>query len=233
VLLRRLLVEITDFTIRLGLLLFPGIVTYFVVESLTVHKERPTFEALLRLFVLAVGCYVASSVIWKPFSWAWERFGGSPLSSFGFFNALVDSKVALDLGQIVFTSVFALPFSLALAALQNCKALHRFAQLIRVTKKFGDADVWGFLFNSKDVDWVVVRDIQNNLMFKGWVQVFSDVEKPSELLLRDVTVYNNETGEPLYKVGALYVARNRENFTIEIPTVGEYEKLPLQDQGRE
>lgn len=57
------------------------------------------------------------------------------------------------------------------------------------------------------------------MAYDGWVVAFSDDSKDAELLLRDVSVYQNSTGEPLYQVGMMYISRNREDIAIEIRTV--------------
>lgn len=213
---------ISDLAIRVLVLFFPGVVCLLIVDALTVHRERRTSQTVLLSFFLGVACYAAYCLFRPLLNVVGLKLGVKWFSSSVFFDALLDPEVQLELGEILVVSIFAIPFALCASALTNWKILHRVARLIRVSKKFGDADVWSFVFNADDVDWVVVRDIRNNLTFEGWVHAFSDVEKPSELLLRDVAVYATDTGEKLYSVGALYLARNREEITIEIPTIEPY-----------
>lgn len=66
---------------------------------------------------------------------------------------------------------------------------------------------------------MTVRDHSNDLILDGWVQAFSDDSKDAEILLRDVSVYKNSTGERLYQVGAMYVSRNRQDISIECRTI--------------
>ncbi len=70
--------------------------------------------------------------------------------------------------------------------------------------------------NSPDTEWVTIRDISNNLMYDGWVQAFSDNSKEAELLLGDVAVYKNDTGEHLYDIDSQYLSLDRNNISIEI-----------------
>lgn len=89
---------------------------------------------------------------------------------------------------------------------------------------FGELDVWGYTLNLKEVVWVTVRDHKNDLIYDGWVQAFSDDSRDAEVLLRDVSVYKNSTGEKLYQVGGVYLSRNREDISIECRT------LPIDEQ---
>ena len=63
------------------------------------------------------------------------------------------------------------------------------------------------------------RDHSNDLILDGWVQAFSDDSKDAEILIRDVSVYKNSTGERLYQIGAMYLSRNRQDISIECRTI--------------
>jgi len=93
-----------------------------------------------------------------------------------------------------------------ITALHYHKALFDFAQAIGATGKFGDPNVWSFAMNSKELRWVVVRDMEKDLMFQGYIRAFSDIdEKVSELLLVSVHVFRESTGEKLYETDTMYL----------------------------
>lgn len=64
-----------------------------------------------------------------------------------------------------------------------------------------------------------VRDHKLDLLYFGWILVYSDSEKQRELLLRDVRVYNNSTDDFLYEVSRMYLSRESFDLTIEVPLV--------------
>ena len=84
-----------------------------------------------------------------------------------------------------------------------------------LTRKFGELDVWGYAFNSPQVEWVTVRDHVRNLAYDGWVKAFSDDSKNAELLLMDVKVHKNDSGELLYEIPSTYLSLDRSTITIE------------------
>ena len=53
-------------------------------------------------------------------------------------------------------------------------------------------------------------------MYQGMVHTFSDVEDPRELILKDVSVFDNETGDKLYDVDLIYLSFEKKNASIEI-----------------
>lgn len=94
------------------------------------------------------------------------------------------------------------------------RLLHR----IGATARFGEKSVWEFLMNADQapVEYVHVRDKQNNAIICGWVDSFSEDDALREMLLRDVIVYDlegNVTSQPPY----LYISRERADLWVELP----------------
>ncbi len=144
-----------------------------------------------------------------------------------FFDALTNTSTKLQWSEILLAAGLSFPLAFVISFFAERKSIHRLAQRIGVTKKFGDLDVWDFMFNSKEVEWVVVRDVKNDLMFEGWVLSFSDIGEIRELLLRDVRVYRNSTGEQHYEVGGLYLCRQKDDMIVELAGLG-YSNVPNQ-----
>jgi hypothetical protein len=53
------------------------------------------------------------------------------------------------------------------------------------------------------------------LYYFCWIQSFSDSGKERELLLRDVDVFSEESGECLYKIDIMYISRKQDEITLE------------------
>jgi hypothetical protein len=100
----------------------------------------------------------------------------------------------------------------------NYKIPGRILRAIKATKKYGDEDLWDFIFNSRDrrVEYVYMRDYANEKVFSGWVVGFSETDKVRELLLRDVQVFDL-AGQLLYESPLLYVGRPADAVDLEFP----------------
>jgi hypothetical protein len=207
--------EITEFAFKLLLLFFPGIICAYIVDQLTVHKPREATFFLLQSFVLGILSYFT---YWGGLKLVHNFFPNSFHSySVTFLRALTDSKVTFSLREIANVTGLSIILACLVSLSSRFKWPNRLARRIGLTKKFGELDVWGYLLNlnNDDIMWLTVRDHERNLIFDGWVQAFSDDSKDAELLLRDVSVYKNDTGEPLYQTGAVYLSRKRESISIE------------------
>lgn len=75
--------------------------------------------------------------------------------------------------------------------------------------------------NSDTINWIVIRDQANDLMYQGQVAQFSDEEDPRELVLSDVSVFVNETGKHMYDVPLMYLSLEKKNVTFEVHQLGE------------
>jgi len=192
--------DVTDFGLRLILLFLPGIICASLVDALTTHPQRTQFQFTLRALILGVASYGVLA-LFRP--------------GISFFVALSDQKVVPSLVEAGCASAVALGMAVALTYIANYKIHFRVAHLVRLTRRFGDQDVWSYLFNSLDVEWVTIRDHKRNLVYDGRVRFFSEADKPAELYLQDVKVYDNASGEYLYDVAGMYVSLERTDLTIE------------------
>ncbi len=68
-------------------------------------------------------------------------------------------------------------------------------------------------------------------MFEGYIRAFSDVGKCAELLLTQVSVYDEKTSELCYQADRIYLARKKDDLTIEFhdPPHGEESSNGRQD----
>ena len=77
--------------------------------------------------------------------------------------------------------------------------------------------------NSRIPEWVIIRDIKNDIMYEGWVQAFSDATEPDEIFLRNVKIYKNSTSKLMYETKGLYLSQKKENLLIEFPFINSKE----------
>lgn len=98
---------------------------------------------------------------------------------------------------------------------------NRLGQKIRATNRYGDEDVWHFFQNAPDDQknhgWVIVRDLKADLAYVCFISTWSDSGTEREVVLSDVSVYSNTTGDYLYDAKHIYLSRNRDDLMIEVP----------------
>ncbi|HEX8317130.1 DUF6338 family protein [Longimicrobium sp.] len=207
--------ELSTFTLRVVLLFFPGVLCALLVDSLTAHRERTPAQFLTNAFVLGVGSYLLLYTGWAVSAGGAALLGLPAPPHVSFFVTLLDGSKSLAGGEIALTGLIAILLGGIASAAINHKVAHRVARRLRLSRAFGDLDVWALMFNSPETTWITVRDQAHQLTYFGWVEAFSDTYDKAELLLGQVEVFDSATGGKLYGADRVYLARPAEALTIE------------------
>jgi len=208
--------EISQFAFKLLLLFFPGIICVFTLDLLTIHYKREKTDFFLLAFVLGITSYFLYWGIIRLLCFIWPC---AVSENVAFLATLTSSKVDFSYGEIAKVTIVAVVIGLILNVFSWEQWHLKIARKLNLTRKIGELDIWGHFFNREDIVWITIRDHKNDLIYDGWVQAFSDDSKEAELVLNDVSVYKNSTGQRLYQVGALYLSRNRNEISIECRTI--------------
>lgn len=210
--------EVTELALRVILLFFPGVVAAILVDALTNHRQLTPFVFGTHAFVLGILSYLTLSCFRSIWNWTFEDICKvAQFPELIFFRALADKSVGLGWIEIVLAVAAATLVALVLSAAINHKWLHRIARNTQVSRRSGELDTWSLLFNSSEIGWINVRDIQRDLVYEGWVDAFSDTSDAPELLMRDVAVYRNLSGKRLYRTPRVYLKLNPNDVIIEYP----------------
>ncbi|HBS43052.1 MAG TPA: hypothetical protein DEA26_10250 [Oceanospirillales bacterium] len=204
--------DFSEFTFKLMLLFLPGIICSYIVDAFTNHKERTQFQFFVNSYVYGLLAY---ALYWLAIEVVSIFFciGDGAVSFLLYFQ---DKEANISFIEIFYACISAVIIASSVTYMHTHKLHFRFFRWLGITKKFGELDVWGYLMNSDDVNWITVRDLENDLMYDGWIQAFSDNSKEAEVLLGDVRVYRNSSGELLYEVGSQYLSMDRSNIVIEV-----------------
>lgn len=208
--------DISELTVKLLLLFFPGIVCALIVDYLTVHRPKIPFFFMLWSFVYGLSSYLFYWVLVRLLHVVMPR---KLQGSVTFLRSLIEKDARISFREILFVAVLAVLLGLCFSWISTHKIISKTTHRLGITKKFEGLDVWDYTFNMDATEWATVRDHENDLMYDGWVYAFSDDSQDAELLMRDVSVYTNSTAEKLYQVGAAYISRKRESMTIEFGSI--------------
>ncbi|QLG37694.1 hypothetical protein HW560_05955 [Paenibacillus sp. E222] len=206
--------ELSELFVRMLLVFFPGIIAAKIVDMLTDHERKDIWAFFLNAFVLGMGAYFTRYLIIVLINLI-PRFNYKVY----FLNFLTDSKLPIVWIEIVWTTVTAIFLGFIVTFVITHRLVYGIARSLKISKKFAEEDVWGYVFNNDSIRWVTLRDFEKKLIYEGWVEAFSQVHVNSELFIRDVTVYDMENVNSFYNVDAMYVSRNHDNITIEFRTI--------------
>ena len=206
--------------LKIVIFLAPGILSMLIIEKLITHKKISIdrfsiYSILLSLFIYLFH-YLSWHILYKLFAvvqWSVPKIREPKFILFDFLK----NQNLTNISSFIWVFLISLLLSIVIVYFINNKWLNRFGQSINITSKYGDESVWEYFHNAQNKDWVTVRDMKNDIMYFGWISVFSDDGSDlDELILQNVTVYKNSTGEIMYETDKVYIAGKREDFRIEV-----------------
>lgn len=207
--------ELSVLTLRVVLLFFPGVLCALIVHALTIQRERTTPQFLTSAFVYGVSTYLLLAALRAACAGVAGLSGLRAPPRVTFFNVLTNEQASIAWGEIGLSALVAVLLAVLVSVTMNNNLLHKTAERLGVSRRFGQVDVWGYFFNSPQILWVAVRDLATDTQYEGWVEAFSDTGASPELLLRQVTVSRSSTGSKLFECERVYLARDKTSLIIE------------------
>jgi hypothetical protein len=204
--------NLSEFAFRIIFIFIPGLIAFNIISKLTFHKDFKASDILLGSLTYGFVCYL----IYYFMCVIINKLTFFHTQNFYFGESLTNPQAKLNFQEIAVVTLLAVPIGLILAALINHNVLFKLANKLMISDKLDEISLWNKVFDSSLNHWIVIRDIQNDLMYRGWVDSFSDGLDKNEILLRDVEVYRNSEQGVLYSVPGLYISFNKdENLMIE------------------
>lgn len=209
--------NITEFAFRIILLFLPGIIVYTIVDELTHQREHKTHQVVIYPLLYAIICYIlyyfGISIIKCYYSCRGIAYD-IPIHLF----ESISGKEGIEFREITIVSLLAFivvgPF---FSYIRTHKWIHRTASYLKITQKNGDIDLFSHLVWSKTLktNWVVIRDFENDIAYFGWLAAHSVGSEKDEIILFNVTIHQNRSGESIGETPAIYIPIKREKLVVE------------------
>ena len=223
--------DASGFLVRVIFLAVPGIVSYMLFRKLAGRTKSEKWEEWCKVVLFSLIIYGSYSLLARLFGFfGWGR------GELVFFKAVLNEDVAIEWSEIIIASLIGVPVALIATTIQTYRLVHSLGLLMRVTRKCGDEDVWDYFHHLPDTpehEWVFVRDHKTGLVYFCFIRAYSESESHRELLLGDVDVYTTGKDEILYRRVLLYVCRDKDDLTIEIPVIDQESNEEVQDEAKE
>ncbi len=205
--------------IAVAIIMFPGIVAAVICDKIIVHQPRwDHFKFGLYSFVLGVCCYLVLQCLVYSFDLILIKYFSinnafwSHLNVWSIISSGSPNIRALEVFQ---ATLLAMPVALFASVLVNYKIFNKVSQKLLISNKYGDENLFSYFLNANEVNWIYIRDIENDLTYQGRIISFSENDNIQEIVLADVTVYSYKNSEEYYSVPFLYLCKKMGTFVIE------------------
>ena len=208
--------EISELTLKLILILIPGVIASIIINKLTIHDPWKPFNFILNAIILGVFSYLLLQLIENLFVVInnIRLPTPKPFIPLKVWITITDSTF-IPYTDIIYSSVCALVIGIIGTLMEHYDLLHRLGRKLNLTNKYGSLNLFSEFLNNKDTQWVTVRDYKNNLAYFGYVSTFSETNKISELVLCDVSVSTCDECSPLYELDEIYLSFAKSDIIIE------------------
>lgn len=204
----------SELTIKLIIILIPGAIATLIFGKLILHKEWSSFRFVLYSILFGIVSYLFLQLIINGIN----VFKTDNLSDLTIWSGLSDAS-SIPYKEVVLASLISVLLAFVATLIENRKVINRVAGVLGISGKFGDENLYSMFLNSKDVEFIYLRDIKNQLTYHGWVKSFSENDNISEIRLCDVAIYNYSNSEFLYEVGEVYLSLNKQEIIIELANI--------------
>ena len=204
--------------IAIVVILFPGILATIIADKVAVHSKWDSFKFSLYALVLGILSYLFLQLIIIVFDLAHHIINHGKEVNYhilAVWNMALQQKSIIKPWEIGASSLLSILVGYVASFIVNYKILNKIGQKLKITTKYGDENLYSFYLNAEQIEWIYIRDIENNLTYQGRLVSYSENEDIQEIVLTDVTVYRYKDSAELYSVPSIYLCKKSGNFIIE------------------
>ena len=201
----------SELTIKLIIILIPGAIATLIFGKLILHKEWNNFRFVLYSILFGITSYLILQLIINGINICICN----DLPELTIWSNL-NKASSIPYKEVGFTSMISIIIAFIASMIENRKVINKIAGFLGISGKYGDENLYSMFLNSKNVEFIYLRDIKNKLTYHGWVKSFSENDSISEIRLCDVAVYNYTDSEFLYEVEEVYLSLNKQEIIIEL-----------------
>lgn len=210
--------EISKEILDITLILLPGLFAFVIAEALTPQNKSEFERSVIYVIALSAMSFFIALGFWKLYYLISKSLYYLPQIPNLQFDNIFSFHSSYPFAFLVF--IIAIVLGIFFAWVININLIYKFMNKLGTSNMTSNMEVWDDFFSLKrENSFVVVRDINNNLMYYGCVNYYSigTTSQMVALHLTDVDVFVNSSSEMLYNVQELYLPFHSESMTVEFP----------------
>jgi hypothetical protein len=191
----------------------PGFISYTIYKKIAIYRRETKsqfgFSEIFLIIINSLICCIVYDVIILVINNLFQKEYIATLSK------LLNLEV-YNVIELIFLCIIAIIIGFLFSCMETHKIIYEISMRLRITQHYGDNDVWTSFCANKNTNWIYIRDHKIHLVYFGLLKHFSDPGEIREMVLSDVSVYN-EDGEFCYVIPRMYICRQSDDITLEVP----------------
>ncbi|QLB12917.1 hypothetical protein EV697_102411 [Bisgaardia hudsonensis] len=191
-----------ELSIKIVMLLFPGIITTMFLDKFTEHKPWGNYVYSLFIIFYGILAYFNLQLIQFIYQFLhvgadnWKDYQVILLASWKFvYNVSQNNEIPYS--EIMWAAVVALGNAMIFCRLEKTEVLSRFLQRCGITDKYGSYSTFVLMSKKYEGEYIDAIFYNQNLMYRGIIESINEKENEYELIFMDVTLYRiDDSGNP-------------------------------------
>jgi hypothetical protein len=201
------------FIFKLLLLSIPGFLAFTIYKKTAVSRRESKSQFGFSGAFIVIICSLASCILYDLFVTFINMIFKTDYATT--LNNFIDVKM-YTAKELAILCIIAIILGFLFSLFESKKIINHIAFRLKITEYYGDTDVWTSFCANKNAGWIYIRDHKQKLTYYGNLKQYSDPGEDRELLLTDVQVFS-EDGEYCYYCPTMYICRQSDDITLEIP----------------
>ena len=206
-----------ELTIKIVMLLLPGIIVTMLVDKFTEHKEWNNYK--YSLFVISYG--ILSYLMLQILSLIHQclKIG---YQNFRFNNAEylqvweVNSSVNLPYNEVIAASIVSFFIGVLITYIDNKELLAKLFMKLKITRKYGDYGVYQQFLRANENVWIDITIWDKKIIIRGLPVSIHESNGFCELCIyqAEVFLFTDESCDLLYSVEYISISEKYDNLMI-------------------
>lgn len=211
--------EVSSLTIKIIVLLLPGIFGTFFYEKLSYKKQFDLREYIVSVIIIGFLSYFLLELWYSVFNSICACTNYKVL----FFDLLFNESGKIQLSELLYSTIISLFIGITFALFYNKGIFYNVFRKLKITNESGK-DVWNQLFDNdtRGINaYVYVINKKEDIIYGGQVAEYSTNSSKPELLLENVIVTRTtKRDDLLYKLNKVYL-KLTDDIVIEVDDRGD------------
>lgn len=205
----------TSFALKVAILFIPGVFSLKTFKRLTGTQEKKDWEDIIEIAFLSIISYLILSIIQsikiglKPldFSFSWEITSN--------LTSITSEVIQIEFVDIIYATAIGFAIAFPIAYVHTNDFINKVGLFLGVTLRDSNSEVWWKFLSLYGQKYVLVRDLKLSRAYFGKIDYYSSSEEKRELIMSEVSVYDNEM-EFKFELDQYYLSRKTDELEIEL-----------------
>ncbi|WP_233118658.1 hypothetical protein [Aggregatibacter actinomycetemcomitans] len=216
-----------ELTIKIVMLLLPGIIITMLIDKFTEHKEWNNYK--YSLFVISYGIlsYLILQILSLLNQCAKIRYENFTLNNAEYLQVWdVNSSINLPYNEVIASGIVSFFLGLLFVYIDHKEYLAKFLLKFNISRKYGDYGVFPQLLKDNKDQYIDITIWDKNLFIRGIVNSFHEDKELFEIYIENADVYKTSKGKAtkIYTALRLSICEPYKNLiisTTQQPSKGE------------